>query len=133
MSFFNNEKKKQNKKGLLTAKIPLFRSPFLHMVFVVITIFLIVSYLYLTWIQYQKTASSEAVVLSQSLESILPSEHIARFSGNAKDLDKLDYVMFKKTLMQLTETSNSIVFAYILGEHNGSMIFLVDSETAGFP
>ncbi|NCB44995.1 MAG: PAS domain S-box protein, partial [Clostridia bacterium] len=67
------------------------------------------------------------------MESLLHPEHISELSGTEKDLDNPAYIMTKLSLQRLVETNNPIRFAYLLGEDNGSMIFLIDSESPDSP
>ena len=100
---------------------------------IVIIVSLSVFYLRFAWNRYQEIASSEAVMLAQSLESLLHPEHIAKLSGSEEDLAKSEYVMTKLSLTQLVETTNPIRFAYLMGERDGSIIILLDSESPDSP
>lgn len=103
--------------------------------FIIIVIMLSLSgvYLHFAWNRYQDIASSEAVMLAQSLESLLHSEHIAELSGTAENIKKSEYGMAKQSLTRLVETTDSIHFAYLMGERDGSLIFLMDSESPDSP
>ncbi len=104
---------------------------------VIIFILIIVSlsglYLRFAWNRYQNIASSEAIVLAESAEALLPLEHIAQLSGGTEDLVKPEYVMTKLRLSDLIKKHSPIHFAYIMGERNGSIVFLVDSEPTDSP
>ncbi len=108
-----------------------------HWKYTIIFILIIVSlsgiYLYFAWNRYQDIVSSEAIMLAQSVESLLHSEHIAELSGNAEDLDKPEYIMIKRSLTRLIETTNPIRFAYLMGEKDGSIVFLLDAEPSDSP
>ena len=95
----------------------------------VIVLLVVALHLRFAWNRYNDIASSEAVMLAQSMESLLHPEHISELSGTEKDLDNPAYIMTKLSLQKLVETNNPIRFAYLLGEDNGSMIFLIDSES----
>lgn len=86
-------------------------------------------FLYFSWNKYENAASSEAVTLAQSLETLLQPEHIAVLSGEATDLEKPEYRSTKHNLMQLVEKTNRIEFAYLMGMKDGNVIFLLDSES----
>jgi len=105
-------------------------------IFLIIFSIIIVSasgiYLNYSWNRYQEIASSEAILLAESLESLLHTEHIAKLSGSAEDLEKPEYLLTKLSLSRLVENSQ-ISFAYIMGEKDGRMIFLLDSEPLGSP
>lgn len=90
-------------------------------------------YLHFSWNKYKEIAYTEVVILAQSMESLLHPEHISELSGNDKDLSKPAYIMAQHSLKRLVETNNMIRFAYILGERNGSMIFLIDAESPDSP
>ncbi len=98
-----------------------------------IVISIIALHLRFAWNRYNDIASSEAVMLAQSMESLLHPEHITELSGTKEDLNKPAYVMTQLSLKRLVETNNPIRFAYIFGERNGSMIFLIDSESPDSP
>lgn len=85
-------------------------------------------YLIYSWNKYQDVAESEAIMLAESLESVIHSDQIAKLSGSAEDLEKSVYKMTKQSLIQLVETTNPIRFAYLMGERNGGIVFLMDSE-----
>ena len=88
-------------------------------------------YLRFAWNRYQDEAAAEAIMLVQSLESVLYPEDIAKLSGGADDLAKPEYSMLKNGLTRLTAVKNPIKFAYLMGERNGDIIFLLDSESPG--
>ncbi len=98
-------------------------------IFIVIMVLLSGLYLNFAWDRYQDIASSEAVTLAQSLESLLHPEHIAELSGGAKDLEKPEYAMAKLSLNRLAESANTIHFAYVIGEQDGDIVSLLDSSS----
>jgi PAS domain S-box-containing protein len=102
-------------------------------IFIVIIALLSAFYLHFAWIRYQSIASSEAIMLAQSLESLMHTKHIAALSGTEDDLKTPEYIMTKRSLSELVKTANPIRFAYLMGERNGRIIFLVDSEPPDSP
>ena len=90
-------------------------------------------YLRFAWNRYQNEAAAEAIMLVQSLESVLYPEDISELSGDANDLAKPEYSMIKRSLTRLAAVKNPINFAYLLGERNGDIIFLLDSESPESP
>ena len=90
-------------------------------------------YLIFAWNRYQQAASSEAIHLAQSVESLLHREHIAEISGVPGDVEKPEYMMIKDSLTQLVEATNSYSFAYLMKQKAGEIIFLVDSESPESP
>ena len=98
-------------------------------------IFLIISglYLHFEWHKYQGMASSEAVQLAQSLESLLHPRHIKELSGSEADIELPEYSMAKTSLMRLSDTTNPIRFAYLMAERNGELVVLMDSESPDSP
>ncbi len=86
-------------------------------------------YLRFAWNRYQNEAAAEAIMLVQSLESVLYPEDIAKLSGGADDLAKPEYSMIKRSLTRLAALKDPINFAYLLGERDGDIIFLLDSES----
>ncbi|MHC1715481.1 MAG: EAL domain-containing protein [Acidaminococcaceae bacterium] len=96
-----------------------------------IVIMFVLSGLYLrfAWNRYQNEAAAEAIMLVQSLESVLYPEDIGKLSGNKEDLTKPEYSMIKRSLTRLAALKDPINFAYLLGEREGDIIFLLDSES----
>ena len=90
-------------------------------------------YLRFAWNRYQDEAAAEAIMLVQSLQSVLYPEDIGKLSGDADDLAKPEYSMLKNGLTRLTAVKNPIKFAYLMGERNGDIIFLLDSESPESP
>ncbi|NLV51585.1 MAG: EAL domain-containing protein, partial [Clostridiales bacterium] len=85
-------------------------------------------YLLFTWNKYKIDSSSEAVILAQSLQAIFHPEEIAELSGGSEDLQKPEYIMIKNSMMRLVRTTDKIEFAYLMGQKDGNIVFLVDSE-----
>lgn len=100
---------------------------------IAISIILSILYLFSAWNKYKNAASSEAVALAQSLETFLQPEHIAELSGGMEDLETPEYIVIKRNLMRLVETTNDIDFAYLMGMKGGNIIFLLDSESPDSP
>lgn len=90
-------------------------------------------YLRFAWNRYSDIASSEAMMLANSIESMLHTEHIIQLSGSPEDINTPQYEMTKSTLSKLVETANPIRFAYLMAERNGKIIFLTDSESPDSP
>ena len=90
-------------------------------------------YLLFTWNKYKTRYSSEAIILAQSLEAIFHPEDIAKLSGGSEDLQKPEYIMIKRSMMRLVQTTNSIEFAYLMGQKAGNIVFLADSEQPDSP
>lgn len=90
-------------------------------------------YLLFAWHRYQEMAKADAIMLAESVESLLHAEHIATLTGNQEDVTTPDYNMTKRSLSQLIQANDQIRFAYILGMRGANMVFLVDSEDATSP
>lgn len=99
----------------------------------VIVLLVVALHLRFAWNRYNDIASSEAVMLAQSMESLLHPEHISELSGTEKDLDNPAYIMTKLSLQKLVETNNPIRFAYLMAEKENSIIILLDSESPDSP
>ena len=106
-----------------------------HLLIFFLVMFILASSLYLRvlWNNYYEETSMAAITLAESVEALLHSDHIAALSGNESDLEKTEYIMATLSLSNLTKTSDSIHFAYILGEKNGHMVFMADSEPPDSP
>lgn len=89
--------------------------------------------MFFSWNRYQDAASSKAVILAQSLETLLQPEDIAELSGGTEDLKKPEYIITKRNLSQLAQATNDIVFAYLMGIKDGNIVFLMDSELPDSP
>ena len=100
-----------------------------------IVIMLVLSgfYLRFAWNRYQNEVAAEAIVLVQSVESVLYPEDVAQLSGGADDLAKSEYSMIKRSLTRLAAVKKPINFAYLLGERNGEIVILLDSESPESP
>ncbi|NCB74538.1 MAG: PAS domain S-box protein [Clostridia bacterium] len=90
-------------------------------------------YLNYAWNRYQNSASSDAIQLAQSVEALLPIEHIVKLSGDPGDCEKLEYIIIKHSLTRLVGATNPYRFAYLMKESAGKIIFLVDSESPESP
>jgi hypothetical protein len=91
-------------------------------IFTVIILSLSGLYLRFEWNRYKGIASSEAIMLAESLESVLHPEHIAGLTGDEQDLEKPEYIMTKTSLQRLAGTTNPIRFAYLMAEREGRII-----------
>ncbi len=91
------------------------------------------AYLEYVWNRYQKAAETEAVVLAESVESMLHVEHLFSLAGTEADIGTVNYEMTKRSLLQLVQSNDQIQFAYLLAKRGDSLIFLVDSEPENTP
>ncbi|NLV57768.1 MAG: EAL domain-containing protein [Clostridiales bacterium] len=114
-----------------TAGVKIQRSPICLGALIVTVFFLGGLYLHFSWRRYTQDASSQAMMVAQSLGSVLHSEHIAMFSGSMKDLELPEYDQCKKSLIRLVETTNPIHAANVMGQRDGRLILMVDSEAPG--
>ncbi|NCD09012.1 MAG: phosphodiesterase [Negativicutes bacterium] len=111
--------------GLLGSK---YGKPFV-ILFTLIVFALSGLYLRFAWNRYNDEASTKAIMLAQSLETLLQHQQIAALSGGAEDLAKPEYNMTKLSLTRLVGSKNPIEFAYLMGEQDGKIVFLIDSES----
>ena len=102
-------------------------------IFTALILSIIVLYLRFSWNRYNEIASSEAIMLAESLESVMHTEHLLALSGSEEDTANPDYILTKLSLTELVKTTNPIRFAYLMSQRNGKIIILVDSEPAGSP
>ena len=89
---------------------------------------LCVGHLFFAWSRYQKMAKTDAIMLAESVESLLLPEHIAALTGSPEDVKNPDYKLTKRSLSRLIQENDQIRFAYILGIREADMVFLIDSE-----
>ena len=99
----------------------------------IIAIFVSGLYLNFSWYKYEKKASSEAIVLAQSIKALLHNEHIVKLTGSEADLKNPVYIMAKNSMSELVKITNPIHFAYLYKEQDGKIIFLMDSESPDSP
>lgn len=87
-------------------------------------------YLILAWNWYQNLASDDALELAESLESFLPSSHIVELSAAGGSTVVPEYKSVKNSLTRLVEVTDSIHYASLMGEQNGDIFLLADSNPA---
>ncbi len=99
----------------------------------VLVLSVVALHLRFSWNRYNEIASSEAIMLAESVESVIHPEHILELSGSKEDTAKPEYIMTKLSLSELVKTTNPIRFAYIMSQRNGKIIILLDSEPPDSP
>lgn len=101
--------------------------------FTLIVILLCSFYLLFEWNRYQKIVSTEAIILAESVESLLDPVHITALSGKKQDLEYSEYNKLKTSLKDLVAIANPIRFVYLMEEREGNLIILIDSESPDSP
>ena len=93
-------------------------------------VYAVLSFLYLSYSfdRYERIASSEAIMLGQSLETMFHPEHLKELKGSLEDIGTPEYEMAKQNLRRLKETTNPIHAAYLLRKTNDRLVILMDSE-----
>lgn len=86
-------------------------------------------YLRFAWNRYQHMAESEAFQLSQSVEALLHTEHIVSLTEAHGNREIPEYRLVKDSLIKLAEATNPIHYIFIIGEEDGSLFVLVDSNS----
>ena len=99
----------------------------------VLVLSVIALHLRFSWNRYNEAASSEAVMLAESVRALLPHQHIAELLGSEEDTAKHEYIATKLSLSELVNTTNPIRFAYLMSQRNGDIIILADSEPPDSP
>lgn len=102
-------------------------------IFIILIVFLSGFVLRFAWKRHQKAVATEAVVLAQSIESLIYPEHIAELSTLAENVGKAEYIMTKGSLVRLVNTSNLISNVYLMTEKNNQIIMMVDSSLGDSP
>ncbi len=95
-----------------------------------IILFFIGSLIFLNY-RYDYYEKSEIEVVRDygvSSEVFINPSDIELLSASTMDLDRPEYGLIKNNLRKLKSTHSTIVFAYIMREINGQIVFLVDSE-----
>lgn len=67
-------------------------------------------YLNLAWNRYQNIASSEAIMLARSLESMTHYDHIEELTGSPEDLNNPEYQILKEDFRQVLDTNQNFRF-----------------------
>lgn len=124
-----SDSSKHVKSGNLKTK----PKPLLSAITIFLIILLVAAYLYFTWQRKQDDASKKAIMLAQSLGSMLNSEQIIELSARPDNIETDEYIMLKENLMQLADKTNPIHFAYLFHEQEGRIKILVDSEPTESP
>ena len=72
-------------------------------IIVMMIVLTVLSFVYLNfvWNRYLTAAKSEAIVLAESVESLLHVEHIFSMTGTEADVGSDNYEMTKRSLLQL--------------------------------
>lgn len=122
-------KKVSDKKTKITYLMSPKHFKFIEAVLIVFFIGFVVHYLLYTYNRYEDSAKDEAIILAQSLESLIHYDHIKELEGSINDLDDPEYHLAKAGLIRLVETTNDIHFAYIIKQIDNEMIIIMDSET----
>jgi diguanylate cyclase (GGDEF)-like protein/PAS domain S-box-containing protein/putative nucleotidyltransferase with HDIG domain len=124
----NETAKRQKGKKIILTDILQEKRMLRTIIILLIFIFFGSIHLHYAWNNYDNIASSEAITLAESLETLLNTEYIPEFTGTAEDLEKHEYIMVKQSLIRLVETTDQIGFAYIFSKNDGETIYLLDSE-----
>ena len=101
---------------------------FVRILLILFAVVVSISYLVFSWRKYEEAASSEAITLAKSLVTLLQSEQVEKLSGKSNDVNKQEYIIIKRNLNQLVQSTNPIQFAYLMGIVDSQIVFLVDSE-----
>ncbi|MHC1787811.1 MAG: EAL domain-containing protein [Christensenellales bacterium] len=96
---------------------------------VVVMMVLSSAYLRFAWDRYEGIAASRAITLAKSLGTLIPHELVAQISGSVEDLGNADYMKLRNNLMRLVASTDTIRFAYLLGNRDGHIIILMDSAS----
>ena len=89
------------------------------------------SYLKYSWHHNNDVVSSEAVMLAESIESMVHPHHISDLLGSNEDIGNPDYDLAKDSLINLVDTTELIHFAYFFALREDEIIILMDSEHPG--
>ncbi|NCB51028.1 MAG: diguanylate cyclase [Clostridia bacterium] len=124
--------KGQTEKASASPQIPI-KTKCIFIISTLIVLFIFSLHLYSEWRRYQDQASSEAIQLGQSLETLLPPQLTEALLGSVYNVEQPEYIIAKNSLMRLVDTTNLIRFAYLMREQNGNLVFLIDSESPESP
>ena len=105
----------------------------IHAIVLLIVILMCAVYLSFAYNRHSNTMSSEAIMLGESLCSLLDTEHIKELSGDPGDTSSIDYKSTKQSLIRVIQEDNWLHFAYIMSVKDGKMLFLLDSEPPDSP
>lgn len=110
----------KNEKGIF----PSVKAIIVSIIIVVLTSL----YLSFAWFRYQEMAKKEALQLTQSLGALLPSNHVANLVEKEGNSNSLEYYVIEKSLNNLSETTDTIHCAYLIGKFNDSGKLMVTSS-----
>ncbi|MGI6752305.1 MAG: HD domain-containing phosphohydrolase [Anaerovoracaceae bacterium] len=91
------------------------------------------AYLAMEWNRYQGMFQGEAIKSAESLGTLLTTNHIKDLSHIDRNNESLQYIMVKNKLIKLVEKAQLIHYAYLLGNRDGEIVVLVDSNTDEAP
>lgn len=68
---------------------------------------------------------------AETIAQIIPADMLRSFEGRETDGQKEVYADIKDLLLNVVSVNTDVRFIYILGERNGQIVFLADSEQTG--
>ncbi len=96
---------------------------------IIIAVLLGTLYLRFAWNRYQHMAKEEAFQLSQSVEALLHTGHIVSLVEAQGDRTIPEYRLVKESLIRMAEVTPRIHYVYIIGEKEGRLFILADSNS----
>ncbi|MDD4744626.1 MAG: EAL domain-containing protein [Eubacteriales bacterium] len=88
-------------------------------------------YLFSAWNRYRQNASDQAIQLARSLASLFHAEHIAALADAPENPDTNASVLMQNSLNGLVFASHTIHRAYLLAQHDGEILVLLDAGLYG--
>ncbi len=85
-------------------------------------------YLCFAWFRYQDMAKKEAIQLAKSLGALLPSNHVTNLVEKEGNPKSLEYYAIENSLNNLSKTTDSIHYAYLIGKFNDNSNLMVASS-----
>jgi len=79
-----------------------------------------------SWANYYKRHTTEATKLAHTISALLPKGHIKSLEAKGKDTP--EHAMLKQMLVRLVESLDSVQYAFLIGESDGEIYLLVDSN-----
>lgn len=105
-----------------------FNKRFKRIMLVSLTVVLTCIYLFHAWDKYENIQIREGIKLSESIASLLHTDHIENINNSEKESEFESYL--EESLVKLVETTDSIYYAYLLKDGEEGIKISVDSSRA---
>lgn len=81
-----------------------------------------------TWFSNKNTAEQKGLTLAKSFAASLDFDLIKKLDASPNDINKIEYINIKESLMSIKNINNDFRFLYFYTLKNNKIYFMVDSE-----